>query len=397
MKSSLSVALAGSGGAGVMTAGNMLLEAAAAAGYYGLMTRTSGPQIRGGEAAAMVRIASFPTDAQEDHFHVLAAIDWQNVGRFAGEIPLGADSTTLNVSSSSSYTRGSNSSWASASPPDHARSRRVTAASSVTDDRPRTARVRDVGGGARVRIGAEALCQILEQLAEYYCAQLKESGKLKMEFRVVRNESHEQLEVKLSSADRVLFPQDGITKGDLFEYYRAIVRPLTTFVDRMRKAEAHIATPLLQLHGSEDGCIVPPTTSGPPGAVGTACTPGVVGAGSASTTGPNTIGAPPPAGVQVIVMLRLALAGTGHPGSCVQETNGRIPIGIGIGDAGPGLSTVSGANFAIQIVCAHLGRVVPMQAQTAAPPSVRASATSACRLNPCCFESSRLISPGCLA
>jgi pimeloyl-ACP methyl ester carboxylesterase len=43
------------------------------------------------------------------------------------------------------------------------------------------------------------------------------------------------------------------------EYYRAIVRPLTTFVDRMRKAEAHIATPLLQLHGSDDGCIVPPT------------------------------------------------------------------------------------------------------------------------------------------
>jgi pimeloyl-ACP methyl ester carboxylesterase len=37
------------------------------------------------------------------------------------------------------------------------------------------------------------------------------------------------------------------------------VRPLTTFVDRMRKAEAHIATPLLQLHGSNDGCIVPPT------------------------------------------------------------------------------------------------------------------------------------------
>ena len=26
-------------------------------------------------------------------------------------------------------------------------------------------------------------------------------------------------EVKLSSADRVLFPDDGITKGDLFEYY----------------------------------------------------------------------------------------------------------------------------------------------------------------------------------
>ncbi|MCD6044206.1 MAG: 2-oxoglutarate ferredoxin oxidoreductase, alpha subunit, partial [Burkholderiales bacterium] len=92
MRESVSVALAGSGGAGVMTAGNMLLEAAAGAGYYGLMTRTSGPQIRGGEAAAMVRIAAFPTDAQEDRFHVLAAIDWQNVGRFAAEIPLGPQS-----------------------------------------------------------------------------------------------------------------------------------------------------------------------------------------------------------------------------------------------------------------------------------------------------------------
>ena len=58
-RDSVSVALAGSGGAGVMTAGNMLLEAAAHAGYYGLMTRTSGPQIRGGEAAAMVRVSTF--------------------------------------------------------------------------------------------------------------------------------------------------------------------------------------------------------------------------------------------------------------------------------------------------------------------------------------------------
>ena len=91
-KSSISVALAGSGGAGVMTAGNMLLEAAALAGYYGLMTRTSGPQIRGGEAAAMIRVATFPGDGQDDRFQVLAAIDWQNVGRFAAELPLGPES-----------------------------------------------------------------------------------------------------------------------------------------------------------------------------------------------------------------------------------------------------------------------------------------------------------------
>jgi 2-oxoglutarate ferredoxin oxidoreductase subunit alpha len=92
---SVSMALAGSGGAGVMTAGNMLLEAAALAGYYGLMTRTSGPQIRGGEAAAMLRLATFATDSQDDRFQVLAAIDWQNVGRFAAELALAPGSVLV--------------------------------------------------------------------------------------------------------------------------------------------------------------------------------------------------------------------------------------------------------------------------------------------------------------
>ncbi len=86
---SVSVVLAGSGGSGVMTAGNMLLEAAAHAGYYALMTRSSGPQIRGGEAAAMLRIACEPVECMEDRFHVLAAVDWENVQRFSAEIPLG--------------------------------------------------------------------------------------------------------------------------------------------------------------------------------------------------------------------------------------------------------------------------------------------------------------------
>jgi 2-oxoglutarate ferredoxin oxidoreductase subunit alpha len=78
-----------------MTAGNILLEAAALAGYYALMTRTSGPQIRGGEAAAMLRVATFPTDGQDDRFEVIAAIDWQNVGRFAAELPLGPASLVI--------------------------------------------------------------------------------------------------------------------------------------------------------------------------------------------------------------------------------------------------------------------------------------------------------------
>jgi 2-oxoglutarate/2-oxoacid ferredoxin oxidoreductase subunit alpha len=75
-----------------MTAGNMLLEAAARAGYYALMTRSSGPQIRGGEAAALLRIACEPVECMDDRFHLLAAVDWENVQRFNAEIPLASGS-----------------------------------------------------------------------------------------------------------------------------------------------------------------------------------------------------------------------------------------------------------------------------------------------------------------
>ena len=92
---SVSIALAGSGGAGVMTAGNMLLEAAAQAGYFGLMTRSSGPQIRGGEAAAMLRISTAACDSVDDRYQVFAAVDWGNVARFAGELLLDGESLII--------------------------------------------------------------------------------------------------------------------------------------------------------------------------------------------------------------------------------------------------------------------------------------------------------------
>jgi len=87
-RTTVSVAICGSGGAGVMTAGNMLLDAAAGAGWYGLMVRSSGPQIRGGEAAALLRFAPHPIDCLDDRFDALIAVDWQSAHRFADEIPL---------------------------------------------------------------------------------------------------------------------------------------------------------------------------------------------------------------------------------------------------------------------------------------------------------------------
>ncbi|MDP3617302.1 MAG: 2-oxoacid:acceptor oxidoreductase subunit alpha, partial [Rhodoferax sp.] len=92
---SVSIALAGSGGSGVMTAGTVLLAAAAKAGAYGLMVRTSGPQIRGGEAAALLRLGPQPMGSLDDGFDLLLAIDWQNVNRFADEIVLGPRSVLI--------------------------------------------------------------------------------------------------------------------------------------------------------------------------------------------------------------------------------------------------------------------------------------------------------------
>lgn len=92
---SVTIALVGSGGAGVMTAGQMLLDAAAAVGWYGLMSRSSGPQIRGGEAAAMVRLSPSPVHGPGDRFDLIVAFDWQNVERFAAELPLSADSVIV--------------------------------------------------------------------------------------------------------------------------------------------------------------------------------------------------------------------------------------------------------------------------------------------------------------
>lgn len=92
---SLSLAMVGSGGAGIMTAGKLLLDAAAKAGWYGLMTRSVGPQIRGGEAAALLRLSAGPVEGHGDTFDLLLAIDWRNYGSFSGEIPLHKNSIII--------------------------------------------------------------------------------------------------------------------------------------------------------------------------------------------------------------------------------------------------------------------------------------------------------------
>ena len=91
----LSIAITGSGGNGVVTMGLLFLKAISGAGYYALMTRSSGPQIRGGESAVMLRVGTRPIRCQDDCFHLLLALDWFNFLRFADEIPLTSQTVVL--------------------------------------------------------------------------------------------------------------------------------------------------------------------------------------------------------------------------------------------------------------------------------------------------------------
>ncbi len=89
----VALAITGSGGSGAVTAGLILLDAIAHAGFYGPLSRSAGPQIRGGESAALLRFGPEPVNRLGDRFDLLAALDWGNHHRFSDEIPL--DTTSL--------------------------------------------------------------------------------------------------------------------------------------------------------------------------------------------------------------------------------------------------------------------------------------------------------------
>lgn len=94
-KKSVSAAIVGSGGAGAITAGTIVLEGAGKTGWYGMMNRAVGPQIRGGEAAALLRLANHPVDCMHADYDLLVAIDWKNVERFSAEMPLRPGGTII--------------------------------------------------------------------------------------------------------------------------------------------------------------------------------------------------------------------------------------------------------------------------------------------------------------
>ncbi len=86
----LIVGMAGAGGDGVVSAGELLLQVAAFEGLYGMLVKAFGPQIRGGESSVRVRLSSEPVPFQGDDLDVLIAFNWDDYGRFRTELVPGA-------------------------------------------------------------------------------------------------------------------------------------------------------------------------------------------------------------------------------------------------------------------------------------------------------------------
>ena len=80
----LSIAITGAGGAGVISCGDLLLRAWARQGGRGLLRKAFGPQIRGGESAALLKLTEHERYTAAGRYDLLLALDWDNFSRLAG-------------------------------------------------------------------------------------------------------------------------------------------------------------------------------------------------------------------------------------------------------------------------------------------------------------------------
>lgn len=97
--SELLIGIAGSGGDGVVSAGESLTSAAALAGCHVIMTKSFGSQIRGGESSCRIRVSTEPIFSAGGPLDVAVALNWTDFARFGSE--LAVDGKTIFVHDSS--------------------------------------------------------------------------------------------------------------------------------------------------------------------------------------------------------------------------------------------------------------------------------------------------------
>ena len=95
MANDLVIGMAGSGGDGIVSAGESLVSAAAYEGYCAVMTKSFGSQIRGGESSCRVRLSTSKVLNPGGALDVAVALNWEDFLRFGAELPVDADTVVI--------------------------------------------------------------------------------------------------------------------------------------------------------------------------------------------------------------------------------------------------------------------------------------------------------------
>ncbi len=89
------IGMAGSGGDGIVSAGESLISAAAAVGYHAMMSKSFGPQIRGGESSCRVRVSTHQVHGPGDALDLAVALNWDDFLKFGTELACGPASVVV--------------------------------------------------------------------------------------------------------------------------------------------------------------------------------------------------------------------------------------------------------------------------------------------------------------
>ncbi len=95
MRSDLIIGMAGSGGDGIVAAGESLMTAAALEGYHAVMTKSFGSQIRGGESSCRLRISTHKVLNPGGTLDVAVALNWEDFLKFGAELPVGGHTVVI--------------------------------------------------------------------------------------------------------------------------------------------------------------------------------------------------------------------------------------------------------------------------------------------------------------
>jgi len=91
----LIIGMAGSGGDGIVSAGESLISASAKEGYFAILTKSFGSQIRGGESSCRLRVSTTPVLNPGGTLDVAVVLNWEDFLRFGGELPVGPDTVVI--------------------------------------------------------------------------------------------------------------------------------------------------------------------------------------------------------------------------------------------------------------------------------------------------------------